>query len=144
MRISVVFSRICLLWMLFGQAACVVCLYGDSDWDSLSNAPVFTRICSDLPALALMGILVLLTIGILLALVNGVKERRLGLNTVWALPGIAYITLAFVGVVLIESSASDLNGLPPGLDQFVWIGIVLLLDIAAVIAVRRMLRGYQA
>lgn len=136
MRTPVIFSRICLLWMLFSQAASVICLL-EEDWDNPSDALVLTRICPNLWGSALIGILVLLVFGILLMLMYAVKERGLGLNTAWVLSGVIYTILALTGGVLIVQSMPDLYGPPPGLDQFIWVGIVVALDIVSFVAVRR-------
>ncbi len=83
-------------------------------------------------------------LGVFPILVYAVKERGLGLNTAWSLSGIVYTALVFVGVVVIWWMEPDYYAPPPGLQQYVRVVFVLLLDVVGVIAVRRMLRRYPA
>ena len=139
MRLSITFSRTCLFWMLFSQAVSVLCLYSESDWDNLSDAPLLTRICPNLLALTMMGILVLLPLGIVLIFIHAVKKHRLEPNTAWELSGVVYVILALVGSITIIQSMPDLYGPPPGLVQYVRLGIVVALDVVVGIAIRQLI-----
>ncbi len=143
MRLSIVFSRICLIWLFYSQAIQVISLWHiESDVGEMFNSQVLDRAFRQvLNPSVVIGMVVLLALGILQLLVYAVRKPAPG-NTTWTISGIIYLILAFIGVVLIAQSMSDLYCPPPGLDQFVWIGIVLLLDVAGGMAVRRMLPRY--
>lgn len=141
-RIAAAFRWLCLVWMLLSQAAGVVWLYYEN-WDCHYDEPILTRICPYLWELAIIGAPVLSMFGIVLVVVHAIKERRLGFNASWALSGIAYVVLGFIGAVLIGLSMPEDYDPPPGLEQFVSVGIVIALDTILLVAIRRFIRRHD-
>jgi len=140
-RISVVFSRVCLLWLICSQVMFTVGLwYVESDYPELFGSRVMGRAYIRLLGLADIGTIALLGLGILLVALYAARERRLGLNTAWALSGIVYTILVFISGVIIWSSLPELYLPPPGLAQYTRVGIVIVLDVVFGIVVRQMIR----
>ena len=140
---SVVFSRACLLWMLFGQLSCLVPLYAlDPDaWDNPASAPVLSHLGRDLPSLALIGAFALFAIGTILVAMGLVRERGAGPSTARSLSGILYLLVGLVCGALILQSMPDPYCPPPRFPQFAWVGAVIALDITCGLAIRRFIRS---
>jgi hypothetical protein len=137
-RISVLFSRICLLWLFYSQALYAISLWQvESDVCELFGSQAIDGVFRRLFGIVNVGTIVLLILGVSLVALYGARERRFGFNTAWSLSGIIFTVLVFVGAVLIWWGEPDYYLPPPGLEQYVRLGIMVALDIVVGIALLR-------
>ena len=147
MRVPTMFSRVCLVWLFYSQALLILLLWYYYDvgvGETLFGSPLLGRISALLAGIAAVGVITLLTLGGLLALVYAVKERGLGLNTAWALSGIAYVAVVPIGALLLMASSVRWYCPPPEVWEFFGVFNLIALDIISLIFIRRFIRRHCA
>ncbi len=105
----------------------------------LFGSPILDRVFRRLGEPIEAGTETLFALGILLLLLFAKKERGLGPNTTWTLSGIVCTVLVFVSAMVIWLGEPEYYAPPPGLAQYVRLGIVIALDVVVGIAIRQLI-----
>lgn len=144
-KLSRLYLIISSIWLLFSQMVFVLTLWWprEGEQPELFGSPVLYRMLSHVLDIVGYGFIAAVVAGVLLLVVIAIKRIHADRSDLFNIgSGLFCMALILISAAILEGW-NEYYGPPPGLPQFIRVGIIIVLDVVLGVTVWQLMRRYQ-